>query len=133
MTTEPFLILSDDKKSAAGFIVSGGKTVKCRYYPLFSLQLRAFDGSTVVRDAFCAEKVETCYGETGLTLIYSGVYDGITVRVHIGLEENVSKWRAEVCNDTDFAVEFVDFPNIKIAETVQKGRVRYCIPITRAV
>ncbi len=122
MKTDNFLVLSEDKKSAGGFAVSQSKTVPCCYYPLFSLQLRDFSGDTTVLDAFAAEDVNAVIDENGLTLVYSGIYDGITVRVHIGSDGDISTWRAEVLNDTESAVEFIDFPNIKLAEAVGAGQ-----------
>ncbi len=128
MKIDTLIVLSEDNKSVDRFVVLNSKPVQCYYYPLFSLQLCDCKGNAVAIDAFDAKEAITYNDENGLTVAYLGIYEGITVKIHINLVGDISKWRVEVINNTDFAVEYVDFPNIKIAESVQRGKASVLYP-----
>lgn len=100
--------------------------------PLFSLRFRQPDGTATEWTAFQGELSAFTEHSSGAEASYS--FDGFTVRISVRFcDENWSAWRISVSNQTEGAVEWVDFPQIPLIREREGRKASFYWPYNEGV
>ena len=106
--------LTDDL-TRIGNVSLYGREMAGNSAPLFSVRLRDENGAPVIFDAAGAD-ASAEYGDNAAALTYR--FDSLTITVTIRGGDRIV-WNLEVKNNSDHAVEYIDFPSLSV-----KGKLR---------
>lgn len=94
-----------------------GEEISGESAPLFAVRLRDAKGVPSVFSAVDAvSKAESC--ENGVKILYG--FDRLTVKVML-FGGDALRWSLEIENDSELAVEYVDFPSLSVAGKLRRN------------
>ena len=99
--------------------------------PLFNISVRKENGQKMILSSYDAIKTEK-FDDCCIYEFAGGI--SVTVAVELTKDENCATWAISVKNNSDMAVEYVDYPNISMEHLAKNGgRGKILLPYNEGV